>query len=692
MDKKRQDWPYLLFLCLLFILLPLVNVRSIEDPSLVPRYLLTCISLSVFFFFRLFSSSGERPVHFLPVKILFLFCAQQIWMLISIASSINPGDAFQEWFRILSFSLFFCLAYMVLRETKQPLIFVVRASVFALLIFTYYGFLQLYPMVIDYIQKGKPILINLDLCSSVSNKNFFSEVLTLLLPFTMYGVRTEKGKWLAFSWTGLLLCLFWILLLQTVSSWLGILSGGMLMLLFSRITKTKTESNSVVMPVKRKILLGGISIAVIGITFFLYTKSNNYSYLVRKAEMAKMYWSKPDIFHTTSTENNNSVYERILVWKNSLHLIKEHPLFGAGLNNWKLLEAKYGIGGTAYLNTGIVHFEHPHNDYLLVWSEQGIPGIVGYLLFFYFILIEIYRSLKRMQDLEKRRMLLMASFAVGSFMVMSFFGYPRSRYYVMLLLMLWAAVVFYISGSSSEKFVWSKSRQRLVSILLFILATVSVYPAWSWLSGELHLRKAKANQLRKNYSAMTREISKAKNYFFRVDGTTTPLEWYDGLARFYQGDLEGARKSFEAAEKVNPYHLRVLNDLATCYEQSKMPEQAIEHYRLGLQITPLFVEGLLNLSASYFNIHQPDSALAVISKVPQVRMSYREEKNYKTYLTTILYAVASKDTVSIQDSVQRQAYMNYIANDTLLVNTFKTQKMQGKLFDRVLLKRFNSLQ
>lgn len=257
--------------------------------------------------------------------------------------------------------------------------------------------------------------------------------------------------------------------------------------------------------------------------------------------------------------------------------------------------------------------------------------------------------------------------------------------------MLWTAVVFYISGSSSEKFVWSKSRQRIVSVALFLLATVSIYPAWSWLSGELHLRKAKVNQLRKNYSAMTREISRAKNYFFRVDGTTTPLEWYDGLARFYQGDLEGARRSFEAAEKVNPYHLRVLNDLATCYEQSKMPEQAIEHYRLGLQITPLFVEGLLNLSASYFNIHQPDSALAVISRVPQVRMSYREEKNYKTYLTTILFAVASGDTVSIQDSEQRKAYMNYIANDTLLVNTFKTQKMQGKPFDRILLQRFTSL-
>ncbi len=613
-------------------------------------------------------------------------------MLISISSSINPGDAFQEWFRILSFSLFFCLAYMILRESERPFLFLIRGSVFALLIFTYYGFLQLYPMVMDYIQKGKPILINLDLCSSVSNKNFFSEVLTLLLPFTLYGVRMEKGKWLAFSWTGLLLCLFWILLLQTVSCWLGILFGGMLMLLFSRITRPKNESNSSVIPIKRKILFIVISLAVVGITFFLYTKSNNYSYLVRKVEMAKKYWTKPDIFHTTSTENNNSVYERILVWKNSLHLIKEHPLFGAGLNNWKLLETKYGIGGTVYLNTGIVHFEHPHNDYLLVWSEQGIPGIVCYLLFFFFILREIYRSLKKMQDLEKRRMLLMASFAVASFMVLSFFGYPRSRYYVMLLLMIWTAVVFYISGSSTEKFVWSKSRQRLVSAALFLLATISIYPAWSWLTGELHLRKAKVNQLRKNYSVMTREISRAKNYFFRVDGTTTPLEWYDGLGRFYQGDLEGARKSFEAAEKVNPYHLRILNDLATCYEQSKMPEQAIEHYRLGLQITPLFVEGLLNLSASYFNIRQPDSALAVISRVPQVRMSFREEKNYKTYLTAILYAVASRDTVSIQDSVQRQAYMNYIANDTLLVNTFKTQKIQGKPFDRILLQRFNSHQ
>lgn len=90
--------------------------------------------------------------------------------------------------------------------------------------------------------------------------------------------------------------------------------------------------------------------------------------------MVKLYWTQPNLFYTTSNANNNSIYERIIVWKNSLKLIEEHPLTGAGLNNWKLLQAKFGVGGTIYLNTGMVHFEHPHNDYLLVWSEQGIPG------------------------------------------------------------------------------------------------------------------------------------------------------------------------------------------------------------------------------------------------------------------------------------------------------------------------------
>lgn len=100
--------------------------------------------------------------------------------------------------------------------------------------------MQLYPLLLDYFQNSKPLVIDLTICSSLSNKNFFAEVITILLPFQFYGVRKEKGTWLVLSWTSLSLCIFWIILLQTVSSWLAILIGCLLMLVLARITRTNS--------------------------------------------------------------------------------------------------------------------------------------------------------------------------------------------------------------------------------------------------------------------------------------------------------------------------------------------------------------------------------------------------------------------------------------------------------------------
>lgn len=690
MSKKFPDLRFLLFLACIFVLLPLVFFHSTLDPGLVPRYFITSICLSVFFLAYFIIPSKEAVNLHLPGKIILLFCIQQVWMLITIFWSINSGDAVQEWLRTFSFVLFFILSLVILSSQSNSIAYLVRSTFIAIFIFSVYGMMQLYPLLLDYFQKSKPLVIDLTICSSLSNKNFFAEVITILLPFQFYGVRKEKGTWLVLSWTSLSLCIFWIILLQTVSSWLAILIGCLLMLVLARITRTNSVVEKKGISVRSIFLRFGLVCIVLGTVFFLYSKSRNFSYLEKKVEMVKLYWTQPNLFYTTSNANNNSIYERIIVWKNSLKLIEEHPLTGAGLNNWKLLQAKFGVGGTIYLNTGMVHFEHPHNDYLLVWSEQGIPGILLFLLFFFMVLRQTVKSLRNTRDPDKRTILLLATMAICSFMVLSFFGYPRSRYFVMLLLMIWVALVYFLSEDDSRPKSIHSKWNRKIYLVCFILSGTTLVASWHWLSGEIHLRRAQVYQLKKNYSRMMREAQLARSWLYTIDGTTTPIIWYEGMANFYNGNIPAARSAFEQAEKVNPYHLRVLNDLATTYEQSGMRDKAIAHYKSGLSITPLFIEGLLNLSAAYFNIHQPDSALEVIGRIPEMKMSYRDQKNYSSFLPAILYAVAAKDTVKIEDGLERSKYLNFLASDTLLVNAYNAQRKGGDEFNTILLVRFRN--
>lgn len=147
--------------------------------------------------------------------------------------------------------------------------------------FSVYGMMQLYPLLLDYFQKSKPLVIDLTICSSLSNKNFFAEVITILLPFQFYGVRKEKGTWLVLSWTSLSLCIFWIILLQTVSSWLAILIGCLLMLVLARITRTNSVVEKKGISVRSIFLRFGLVCIVLGTVFF-FIQNQETSLIWRK--------------------------------------------------------------------------------------------------------------------------------------------------------------------------------------------------------------------------------------------------------------------------------------------------------------------------------------------------------------------------------------------------------------------------
>ncbi|MFN8145208.1 MAG: O-antigen ligase family protein [Bacteroidia bacterium] len=681
MTKKIGDYRFLLFLAVFFLVLPLVNFRITQDPVLVPRYFFTSLTLALFSFsFLLFPGRDNVTVR-LPNILFWFILIHQVWMLISINSSINTGDATQEWLRMTSIWLFLLLCFVLVQNKPNSWQWISRAGFLALMIFTFYGAKQLFPLVVDYFRKGTPIVIDLNISSSLSNKNFFAEVITLLLPLQLINIREKNRKWMILAWTGVFICLVWIILLQTISSWLAVIVGFIVLLILSRYSVSSNKSSRTTARSKKRLIIGLISVVILGGVLFLYFNSSNTATLSRKIDAARMYWSHPETFSSTSNQNNNSVFERILIWKNSFRLIRENPVIGAGLNNWKILQVKYGVGGTDFLNTGVVHFEHPHNDYLLVWSEQGIPGLLLYVGFFVLLLRQILRSLKTCENKDDRFFLLLSAMAISGFAVLSFFGYPRSRYYVMLLLMCWTALIFSHKNSALVSIEWEKWKMRIFYSVMFLLATCSTIASLFWFSGEIHLKQAQYYQFRKNFNAMNREANMARNWFFQLDGTTTPVIWYNGMACFYSGNLAGAKNAFEAAERINPYHLRVLNDLATTYEQSGMSDEAIAHYKAGLQITPQFIEGLLNLSAAYFNIHQPDSALATIRKIPDKKLSFRDAKNYKTFLPAILYSVAAKDSIRFSVADARLGYLNYIANDSLLIHTFKDGQKSGSEFN-----------
>ena len=93
---------------------------------------------------------------------------------------------------------------------------------------------------------------------------------------------------------------------------------------------------------------------------------------------------------------------------------------------------------------------------------------------------------------------------------------------------------------------------------------------------------------------------------------------------------------------MNPYHVHVLNNLATSYQMRGDSEKAKKYYRDVFKVNPTFKETRVNLAAILYNEKKYVEALDVIlqSNVDPYwkRKKVSFQDNYDLYLKTILKA------------------------------------------------------
>jgi O-antigen ligase len=89
-----------------------------------------------------------------------------------------------------------------------------------------------------------------------------------------------------------------------------------------------------------------------------------------------------------TSENATSVGIRMILAKNSIALIKERPIFGYGTSSFKETYSTYVA--SKYSDWRGESISDPHNQYLFVWLENGL---IGLLLFFAYIVVVIWQGL-----------------------------------------------------------------------------------------------------------------------------------------------------------------------------------------------------------------------------------------------------------------------------------------------------------
>jgi O-antigen ligase len=117
-----------------------------------------------------------------------------------------------------------------------------------------------------------------------------------------------------------------------------------------------------------------------------------------------------------STFEINRNETRILLWETALRIARAHPVLGVGEDNWDYYFPLFRVEGD--FDTTV----HPHNDYLNVLVNSGVPGFLAFLALWGTLLASGFRSLKYLPDTTLRGILRGGLLTILGLLISSMFN------------------------------------------------------------------------------------------------------------------------------------------------------------------------------------------------------------------------------------------------------------------------------
>ncbi len=421
--------------------------------------------------------------------------------------------------------------------------------------------------------------------STAANKNllsmllFFGTASAALLYF-------EERKTMQLIGLGVFTLL--IILLQTRSVWFA-------MLLFIACTAPwKTLSANQKFFFLKKFKQSGVLIMVVFIVAIIFTGYFGY--------------------HEISSARTLSI--RVEMWKNTCAMIADHFISGVGGGNWQIHFPWYGLQNfDKRIADGYMNYQRPHNDFLWIFSETGIGGILVFISIFFVSLRSLYTFASEHRGGGELFVIRTIAGCIAGFLVISFFDFPFERIEHREI----ACIFLAISSQYESDKIFKGKKFRISKNFLFVLVPFlffCLYISFEKMNGEYHLKRMLENKQEAKWNEVISESGKSENYFFKLDLFSMPVAWYAGVAWFNLGNNKLAEENFEKAYTIHPFNIHVLNNLAGCYEKDSDHSKAISYYKKALDISPMFDESMLNLSAAYFNAGDIANAYESIQKIP----------------------------------------------------------------------------
>lgn len=587
------------WLVVLVVILPMLFSRVLIDPLITVRYI--CLGCFILLFILFFYILRKTPVNlsFQPlIKTVFaLGIGYGLWSMVCMFFAINLTPGYYEVGRhFLNIVLLFLIMDIVKREESQVLK-LCKALMIVSLIQSLVGILQNYELAFTGIPGGSGPY------GLMGNRNLFGSAQVLLLPFVIFVLYKASKAWKYGSIIAIMAIIVSVVISQTRSAWVStivvVIITLILIIVFSRVN--------------RKIWIMGTLTGLIGIVgivavIWLHSNSDPQSVFSRYFK-EKVY----DLFEDATVNTISS--GRISLWSKSIELMKDHSFVGVGPANWQLAIPAYGSEGTARAE-GLMVPSRPHNVYIQVACETGIPGFILYSGMWVLITIIGFKIILKSKSEDVRVLIILMLAGFTAFATDSLFSFPTERIEHSLYIILMGGTILgsYANVSKTEK-EKGRSINKWLLISFFLIIIFNLFLGYKKYNFEKHMHLAKDYRKQNRNEEVLSEVEAGKNKYVTIDPNGEPLEIHSSAAYRELKNYQEALEEIIIAHNYHPNSARILTTMGVIYANLKQYDMAINCYLQALQLTPRYEIALKNLAGVYFASGNYAACIEILGKV-----------------------------------------------------------------------------
>lgn len=457
---------------------------------------------------------------------------------------------------------------------------------------------------LQYLTKFPLIPQVIEPAATFANKNMAAHIMVLNIPIgiaLLITCRTTfQSFYYAISTSFMILFLYYT---KTKAGWLAFCVEGALILTYLFFVRPKVQW------ARSKQVASLLGIVILGVLMNLspYGWTPAFKEISQRAELVKEAVEGKDEAEEAAYL---SVGLRLAIFRNTLEMIKDRPIWGFGLGNHKVYYPIYhrkAVVEKVFSEEAQLH--NVHNDFLQLFSETGIIGI-GLLSFLVFLW---FRSTKRLAlDRRKEDFGVWAAgifVAIVGIFVNSNFCFPTFRAVPPMIVMAYTALFHSMEmscGADSPKYLLLKRPTNLIlaPALLALTGFLCYYYGKLLVSDRYYLLISRY-ETKKNWKG----ILDIAPLGLKLEPDRAKIRSYMGRAYVELGRCKEGAEELNRVLEYYPYHMNALLNLGVAYSCSGEYEKALETYKRVLAIKPDYAKVYNNMAHVYMKMGESKKAL-----------------------------------------------------------------------------------